>query len=498
MKKYLAFALAIIIFMAVMPAVFSSSVDVAVVDVTAPTGSVTISRDGSAPIVLGCTISGKQEGTATFQVYKDWTLSSDVFSGSNPQTFTVGPREATDPASTQSTTGTVTVATGQSGGTFFLHAGAFNITNSNSTGAKLNAGSSSDYAVTVPDVIPITVTADPQTKVYGEADPDPLTYTCDTEGVEFTGALERADGENENVGTYAIEQGNLDAGSNYSITFVGDDLTITPKGITVTADPQTKVYGEADPPLTYTCDPEPPEGTLSGALVRDPGENVGKYAINQGDLDAGSNYAIAFVGADFTINKPVVLTVTSIEPIVLGNGKGNKNAAVTISGFNFIPGSKTKVKIVQSGVAKPKKKAAKKVVVVNDHTITCNLNLTSALPGTYDVVVTSKYRKTGTLKGGLRVTPHPVITKPTTPFSGKIGTSTVTLTLNGSNYQAGATVKLTKGSFPDIPVSNVVVSADGTTLTCDLDLTSAVLGSYKGVVTNPDNGIGTFHFIGTK
>ena len=35
--------------------------------------------------------------------------------------------------------------------------------------------------------------------------------------------------------------------------FTGSTLTITPATLTVTANPQTKVYGQADPALTYTA-----------------------------------------------------------------------------------------------------------------------------------------------------------------------------------------------------------------------------------------------------
>jgi len=126
-----------------------STVDVAAVDVTAPTGSVTLERGGSGPITINMTVTGKQEGTATFKVYRDWTLSAGVFAGSNPQTFTVNPRAALDPPTTFITTGTVTVASGQAAGTFTLAVSAFDITNTNTTGAKLNAGSSSSYLVNV-------------------------------------------------------------------------------------------------------------------------------------------------------------------------------------------------------------------------------------------------------------------------------------------------------------------------------------------------------------
>ncbi len=74
----------------------------------------------------------------------------------------------------------------------------------------------------------MTVTADPQTKVYGDSRPGPdlpdhrgsLAFSD-----AFTGALTRDAGED--VGTYAITQGTLALSSNYDADYVGDDLTIT-------------------------------------------------------------------------------------------------------------------------------------------------------------------------------------------------------------------------------------------------------------------------------
>ena len=107
----------------------------------------------------------------------------------------------------------------------------------------------------------LTITADPETKVYGTADPV-LAYTAsgfqfhDTAGSVLTGALARAQAgtlAGEQAGGYAISQGTLAADSNYTITFTGSTLTITPATLTVTANPQTKVYGTADPALTDTA-----------------------------------------------------------------------------------------------------------------------------------------------------------------------------------------------------------------------------------------------------
>src|SRR5262249_45219096 len=56
----------------------------------------------------------------------------------------------------------------------------------------------------------------------------------------------------ENVGTYAINQGTLSAGTNYTITFVSSNLTISARSLTVTADNLTKLLGAPLPDFTAT------------------------------------------------------------------------------------------------------------------------------------------------------------------------------------------------------------------------------------------------------
>src|SRR5262249_40408098 len=90
-------------------------------------------------------------------------------------------------------------------------------------------------ATTTADVTagPIKVAADPQMKVYG--DPDParayqVTSGNLVSGDSSSGALTRVAGED--AGTYPILQGTLTAGSNYSLTYVGADLTISKNSTT--------------------------------------------------------------------------------------------------------------------------------------------------------------------------------------------------------------------------------------------------------------------------
>ncbi|WP_161554470.1 MBG domain-containing protein [Sinomicrobium soli] len=85
---------------------------------------------------------------------------------------------------------------------------------------------------------------------------------------------------------------------------VVQSLTIAKAGLVVTADNKTKVYGEADPELTYTTggwQGSDDKNLLSGTLTREPGEDAGSYAITRGDLSAGANYEITFTGAALEI-----------------------------------------------------------------------------------------------------------------------------------------------------------------------------------------------------
>lgn len=85
--------------------------------------------------------------------------------------------------------------------------------------------------------------------------------------------------------------------------------SITAKPITVTADAKTKVYGSAEPALTWTDTGLVSGDVLTGALSRDTGSVEGTYAITQGTLSAGSNYSLTFVPANLIITAPA----TAIE-----------------------------------------------------------------------------------------------------------------------------------------------------------------------------------------
>ncbi|QEC79664.1 cadherin-like beta sandwich domain-containing protein [Mucilaginibacter ginsenosidivorax] len=235
--------------------------------------------------------------------------------------------------------GALTRAAGESNGTYVISQGTLTL---NTTNYNLNFTGSN---LTIGKKI-INVTAAAQNKTYGDADPA-LTYTADalTSGDSFTGALTRAAGEA--AGSYAISQGSLALNNNYTLNFTGNSLTIGKKVINVTANAQSKAYGDADPALTYTADALLGGDVFSGSLTRDAGEFAGSYNINQGSLTLNDNYALNFAGNSLTINKialsyvatPVTKTYLAPNPAftgtVTGFINGDTQATATTGTLSF-------------------------------------------------------------------------------------------------------------------------------------------------------------------
>ncbi|MBH3428914.1 MBG domain-containing protein [Pseudomonas alkylphenolica] len=199
----------------------------------------------------------------------------------------------------------------------------------------LNGGKGGNYILTFNDgqlaITPaeLTVTADHQTKVYGDLDPL-LTYSVqglkrgDSASAVVAGALDRQSGENVRDGGYAITQGNVVLSSgNYSMVFKEGNLQVTPAPLDVHADSKTKVLGAADPQLTYQVSGLKNGDTAAvaqGSLLRAPGEDAGAYGIGQGQAyQAGTNYTVTFHDGTLTITGPLAPIVpVSVEPAPVG------------------------------------------------------------------------------------------------------------------------------------------------------------------------------------
>lgn len=184
---------------------------------------------------------------------------------------------------------------------------------------------SANYALTFIDgalliaPAPLAVAADSFSRLYGDPDPA-FTYQAsgfrlgDTAEGTVSGGLVRASGED--VGAYAIDRGSLAFGSNYFLSsFAPGVLSIAPAPLTVRADNLSRLYGDADPALTYQASglrrTDTVSSTLAGALSRAPGEDVGTYAVGQGSLGLVSgNYTLAFIPGALAVT-PAPLTVAA-------------------------------------------------------------------------------------------------------------------------------------------------------------------------------------------
>ncbi|HZJ32409.1 MAG TPA: MBG domain-containing protein, partial [Vicinamibacterales bacterium] len=148
-------------------------------------------------------------------------------------------------------------------------------------------------------------------------------------GDSFSGSLTRVAGED--VGSYAIQQGTLALNDNYALSFVGANLSITARAITVTADGKTKTYGGTDPALTYqvTTGALVAGDSFSGSLTRVAGEHVGSYAIQEGCLALSGNYALTFVGANLSITAQAITVTADAKTKTYGDADPSLTYQVT-------------------------------------------------------------------------------------------------------------------------------------------------------------------------
>jgi hypothetical protein len=108
------------------------------------------------------------------------------------------------------------------------------------------------------------------------------------------------------TGSYALSGADI-ANYNFAPGAFTANADITARSITVSASDQSRLQGAADPALTWTltggglASVDSVGSVFSGVLTRAPGETVGDYAVGQGTLLAGANYAMGFVPGTFTI-----------------------------------------------------------------------------------------------------------------------------------------------------------------------------------------------------
>jgi hypothetical protein len=194
----------------------------------------------------------------------------------------------------------------------------------------------------------LTITADSKTKAYGAAVPSlTVSYSGFVNG-DTSASLSNAptpvtSGTNaSNAGAYPITVSGAVA-TNYTITYISGVLTITPVGLTLTADNKTKSQGAANPTLTISYSGFV-NGDDSSDLTTQPaiattavtGSPVGTYPIT---ITGGSssNYTISRVAGTLTVSAASI-TFPDLPSKVYGDGDfapgATSSLAITYSSDN--------------------------------------------------------------------------------------------------------------------------------------------------------------------
>ncbi|WP_164107715.1 MBG domain-containing protein, partial [Serratia marcescens] len=81
-----------------------------------------------------------------------------------------------------------------------------------------------------------------------------------------------------------ITQGTVAASANYAVTYVGANLTVNQRAVTVTATAASRQYGDANPVFGFTTTSLGAGAAIAGSLATaaDATTGVGAYAIAQG------------------------------------------------------------------------------------------------------------------------------------------------------------------------------------------------------------------------
>jgi hypothetical protein len=269
------------------------------------------------------------------------------------------------------TIGSVTLAVSSNGGAATAAVGSYTITPSLATGGTFTA---SNYTITyntgtlTVNPATLTITAKNDSKTYGTvktfsgsafteiglvtANGDTITAVTETS----TGAPASA-----TVGTDPIvPSGATGSGlSNYTIGYVNGTLTVNPATLTITANNQTKLYGQANPALTvsYTgfVNGDTPTSLTTAPSVTTTAttsSTVGTYPIRAaGAVDP--NYTISYVAGKLTVilSAPSAGSLYVLDPSAGGalNLAGNANVSIT---GNVVVDSGSSSAILASGNAK--------------------------------------------------------------------------------------------------------------------------------------------------
>ena len=297
-----------------------ATVNISVINVGTYYETVTITDSLSTTFLKPITIS-----ITTRQITVKANSAAKVYGTVNPNlngfTISSGSMYSTD---------TFTI-TGSTSANQSSNAGSYSITPAS---ASFSTGSASNYTITYQadtltvSRIQLTVKANSISRIYGDVNPSLNGYTItsgstySTDTFTVTGSTTATQGSS--VGIYPISQtlNSFSSGSssNYTLTFVGDTLTVGARPATVKANSVSRKYGAANPSLTgftissgsiYSTD----TFTVNGSTTATTSSNIGTYPITQSlntfTTGSASNYNLTFQADTLTVSQADTLTITA-------------------------------------------------------------------------------------------------------------------------------------------------------------------------------------------
>ena len=194
----------------------------------------------------------------------------------------------------------------------------------------------------------LTITASGVSRVYGASDPTlGVTYSGFVNGETSSvlgGTLSVVDSKAATttaVGSYtSVITASGQTSTNYTITYVAGNLTVTPAALTITASSVSRVYGASDPTLgvTYSGFVNGETSSVLGGTLSVVDSKaatttaVGSYtsAITASG-QTSTNYTITYVAGNLAVT-PAALTITA-SGVSRVYGASDPTLGVTYSGF---------------------------------------------------------------------------------------------------------------------------------------------------------------------
>ncbi len=194
----------------------------------------------------------------------------------------------------------------------------------------------------------LTITANGVSRVYGASDPTlGVTYSGLVNGETSSvlgGTLSEIDSKaapTTAVGSYTgVIRASGQTATNYTISYVAGNLTVTPAALTITANGVSRIYGASDPVLgvTYSGFVNGETSSVLGGTLSEVDSNaalttaVGSYTgVITASGQTATNYTITYVAGNLTVT-PAALTITA-NGVSRVYGASDPTLGVTYSGF---------------------------------------------------------------------------------------------------------------------------------------------------------------------